>query len=172
MIRLAQQADIAGILAVWNFYVRETTVTFASVPKTAAGVAALMAERRQQGFEIWVAEAEGRVQGFASYAQFRGGEGYARTMEHSVMLSPGAQGKGLGRGLMAAVAAHAFARGGHTLYAGVSAENAAGQAFHAAIGFAPVAVLAQAGWKFERWIDLVLMQKKLQRPLTLHCSLR
>ena len=164
MIRQAQQADIAGILAVWNFYVRETTVTFASVPKTAAGVAALMAERRQQGFEIWVAEAAGQVQGFASYAQFRGGEGYARTMEHSVMLRQGAQGKGLGRGLMAAVEAHAFARGGQTLYAGVSAENGAGRAFHAAIGFAQVAVLAQAGWKFERWIDLVLMQKKLRRP--------
>lgn len=164
MIRPALATDIPGILAVWNFYVHNTTVTFASAPKTATGVAALMAERRELGFDFWVAEAEGQVLGFASYAQFRGGDGYARTMEHSVMLRDGVQGRGLGRGLMAALEAHALTRGGHTIYAGVSAENLAGQAFHGAIGFVTVAILAEAGWKFGRWIDLVLMQKKLLPP--------
>ena len=161
MIRAADGADIPGILAIWNLFVRGTTMTFATGEKTAGGVAALIAERRGQGFEFWVAEAEGQVLGFASYAQFRGGDGYARTLEHSVMLGPAAQGRGIGRAVMAVVEAHAFARGGHTIYAGVSAENAGGRAFHAALGYAEVAVLAEAGWKFGRWIDLVLMQKKL-----------
>jgi phosphinothricin acetyltransferase len=49
----------------------------------------------------------------------------------------------------------------HSLWAGVSAENPAGRAFHNAIGFTEVATLSEVGFKFGRWIDLVLMQKKL-----------
>ena len=162
MIRPISGADIAQVLAIWNPFVRDTTVTFAATEKTADSVAALVAERRAAGYEFWVAEQGGRVLGFASYAQFRGGDGYARTMEHSILLRAAARGRGLGRALMATVEAHAQERGGHTIYAGISGENAEGRAFHAAIGYREVAALAEAGWKFGRWIDLVLMQKKLK----------
>ena len=87
--------------------------------------------------------------------------GYRRTLEHTIILGPGARGRGLGRGLMAAIEEQARAGGGHTIYAGVSAANPGGRAFHAAIGYVELAVLPEAGFKFGRWIDLVLMRKIL-----------
>lgn len=49
----------------------------------------------------------------------------------------------------------------HSLWAGISGENPSGRDFHAAIGFVEVATLSEVGFKFDRWIDLVLMQKRL-----------
>jgi phosphinothricin acetyltransferase len=108
-----------------------------------------------------VAEASGRIVGFATYAQFRGGVGYARTMEHTILLSPEAQGTGLGRALLTAIENHARTRGVTSLFAGVSAENPAGRAFHTRMGYTEVAILQRVGFKFGRAMDLVLMQKFL-----------
>lgn len=160
MIRPAADADHAAILRIWNRVIRETTIIFAAQERDETGLAALIAERRAAGFEFLVAEAGG-IAGFASYAQFRGGDGYRTAMEHTVMLAPEARGRGIGRALMAAVEAHARARGAHTLHAGVSGENAAGIRFHERIGFRTVAVVPEVGRKFDRFLDLVLMQKML-----------
>ncbi|KPP85015.1 MAG: phosphinothricin acetyltransferase Pat [Rhodobacteraceae bacterium HLUCCA08] len=157
MIRPAVAGDAGAIAALWNPYIRDSAVTFNSIQKTPEEVAALIAARPV----FLIAEADGALAGFASYDQFRGGIGYARTMEHTILLAPGLAGRGLGRALMAALEDHARAAQVHTLWAGVSAENPAGVAFHARIGFERVAVLAQVGWKFGRWIDLVLMRKGL-----------
>ena len=160
-IRPARRADFAAILAIWNPVIRDTAVTFSSEEKTADGLAAMIADRRAAGREFLVAEADGQVAGFATYAQFRAGNGYAHAMEHTIILAPGAQGRGLGRALIAAVEDHARAGGAHTLFAGVSGENAAGIAFHDRVGFRTVARIPEAGRKFGRWLDLVLMMKFL-----------
>ena len=162
LVRPARPADAPAILGFWNPIVRETTVTFASDEKTEAGLLATFAERRAGGHEFFVAEdAAGRVIGLATYAQFRGGNGYARAMEHTIILAPEARGRGAGRALMAAVEDHARARGAHSMIAAVSAENAAGIAFHAAVGYPEVARIPEVGFKFGRWLDLVIMQKML-----------
>ena len=82
-------------------------------------------------------------------------------MEHSVILAPEGRGRGLGRALMAAIEAHAAGQGAHSMFAGVSAANPDGRAFHARIGYRELAVLPEVGFKFGRWLDLVLMQKML-----------
>ncbi|MCZ8333131.1 MAG: GNAT family N-acetyltransferase [Rhodobacteraceae bacterium] len=161
MIRDATPADAAAIAAIWNPVISDTAITFNSVEKSMADIAAMIRARQADGHGFLVAEAEGNILGFATYAQFRGGVGYARTMEHTILLSPAAQGRGLGRALMTAVEDHARARGALSLFAGVSAENPAGRAFHAAMGFAEVAILQRVGYKFGRTMDLVLMQKFL-----------
>jgi phosphinothricin acetyltransferase len=62
---------------------------------------------------------------------------------------------------MEALCDHATAAGKHSMFAGCSAENAGAVAFHARMGFAEVARLPEVGFKFGRWIDLVLLQKRL-----------
>ncbi|MDP1668517.1 GNAT family N-acetyltransferase [Phaeovulum sp.] len=161
MIRPADPRDLAPIMAFWNPMIRETTVTFSSEQKTEAGLAEMIASRRAAGAEFLVAEAGGQVLGLATYAQFRGGNGYAHAMEHTIILAPAAQGRGLGRALMLALEGHARAAGCHVLVAGVSGENTAGIGFHAAIGFVETGRMPQVGRKFGRWLDLVLMQKTL-----------
>lgn len=161
MIRDATTADAPGIAAIWNRIIRDTTVTFNAVEKTPADIATLIADRQAAGHAFLVVERAGDVAGFATYAQFRGGVGYARTMEHTILLAPTAQGGGLGRALMTAIEDHARRAGAISLFAGVSAENPAGRAFHAHLGFAEVAILQRVGFKFDRTMDLVLMQKFL-----------
>lgn len=161
MIRRATEGDAAAVAALWNGLIRDTTVTFTRTEKTLAEVADLIAARARDGFAFLVAEVEGEVAGFASYAQFRGGDGYDRCMEHSIHLVHSARGRGLGRALMQAIEDHARARGVHSMIAGVSGENAAGIAFHAALGYRTIATVPEAGHKFGRWLDLVLMQKIL-----------
>lgn len=157
MIRPAVPDDAPAIAEIWNRIIRETIITFTTAEKDADTLAASIAE----GMACHVAVEAGRILGFVIAFQFRGGPGYAHTYEHSIHLLPEAQGRGFGRALMVAVEADLKARGVHSLFAGVSGENAAGVTFHAALGYREVARLPEVGWKFGRWHDLVLMQKML-----------
>ncbi len=155
MIRAATPSDAAQIAAIWNHAIRETTITFNPVEKTQDEVAGLIA----QDCLVW--DDGGHIMGFARYFPFRGGEGYRFTVEHTIMLHRQSHGQGGGRRLMAALCIHAKTAGKHTMFAGCSAENPGAVAFHARLGFQEVATLREVGFKFGRWIDLVLMQKTL-----------
>ncbi len=156
MIRLAQPGDAPAIATIWNGIIRDTAATFTTAERSPAGIVGLIA--RQPTF---VAAPEARVLGFATYFQFRGGPGYAHTMEHTVHLDHTARGHGLGRALMGALETHAHDAGVHSLFAAISGENADGIAFHTRLGYRETARLGEVGWKFGRWHDLVLMQKFL-----------
>ena len=158
IIRTAAARDAAPIAALWNPWIETTAITFSTALKTSEGLAADIAAR---GDAFLVAEADGALLGFATFFPFRGGPGYARTKEHTVILAPEARGRGVGRAPMTALEEVARRQRVHSLFAGVSAENPAGVAFHAAIGFTEAARLPQVGHKFGRWMGLVLMQKFL-----------
>ena len=161
MIRPATADDAPALTALWNPWITGTAVTFNPTPKTPGDLAAMIAARRAAGHEFLLAQDEGRLLGFATYAQFRSGAGYARSMEHTVILAPEARGRGTGRALMQALEDHARAAGAHQMIAGVSGENPEGRAFHDRLGYRLVATVPQAGYKFGRFMDLWLMQKFL-----------
>ncbi len=158
MIRQARAEDASQIASVANHIIRDTLITFTTDEKTPETWQDMIQER---GARLLVAEVEGRVAGFATYGAFRNGPGYRHSAEHSIMLAPAAQGRGLGRGLMTRLEAVARADGIHVLVAGVSGANPRGVAFHAALGFQEVGRMPQVGRKWDQWLDLVLMQKIL-----------
>ena len=161
VIRDARPEDAEAIAAVWNPVIRNTAATFNKVERSAQDVRGMMEARAAQGHPWLVAETEGGVVGFATYAQFREGVGYAHTMEHTIILGDGAIGEGLGPKLMERLVEEARARGAHSLIAAVTAENEAGVAFHEKMGFREVGRIPEAGLKFERWMALVLLQRML-----------
>lgn len=160
-IRPAHPSDSRVIAEIWNDMIENTPNTFTTTLKTPDGIAADITARQAAGLGFFVVCDDMGVAGFATYFQFRGGPGYARTMEHSIVLEPRVHGTGAGRALMAHLCDHARDGGVHSMWAGVSGENPAGVAFHDRIGFQHIATLPQVGYKFGRWMDLVLMQKML-----------
>lgn len=160
-IRPAEAGDAKALAGIVNHYIRETTVSFTEDEKTVLEMALAVKTRDEAGHGFLVAEGDGDLLGYATYGPYRNGSGYRETLEHTVLLRPGAEGNGVGRALMEALEDHARAGGVHSLIGGISTENAGGIAFHRRIGFAEVGRVAQAGLKFERRIDLVLMQKLL-----------
>ncbi len=157
ILRDATSADAGAIAAIWNREIRDGVSTFNTVEKELGALKAAIASDAV----YVVAEEDGEVVGFATFGPFRGGPGYVHTMEHTIYLDVAARGKGVGRKLMAALEVAAKGRGVHVLVAGVGGENSAGIAFHKAMGFAEVGRMPEVGRKFERWMDLVLLQKRL-----------
>jgi L-amino acid N-acyltransferase YncA len=161
MIRPARAADAPAIATLLNHWIEKTAVTFNPVPKAPGEIVEMILAKSADGHAFLVAEDNGQILGQASYGQFRGGQGYRTCMEHSISLLPGTHGKGLGRALMTAIEDHARSAGAHQMIAGVSGENPEGQAFHARMGYRHIATIPEAGFKFGRYMDLVLMQKFL-----------
>ncbi|WP_232831489.1 GNAT family N-acetyltransferase [Pseudogemmobacter bohemicus] len=158
----AELADGADIAALWAPWVRDTAITFAPEPRSAAEVAALIRDRQAAGQGFFVARAPaGGLLGFATYSQFRAGAGYARSMEHTVILAPEARGLGVGRALMQAVESHARSAGAHIMVAAVSGENPGARAFHETLGYTLAGTIPGAGFKFGRYLDLLLFSKEL-----------
>ena len=155
MIRPATPQDAPQLAAIWNPVIRHSTAIFSSEERSEEEIARLAAQ------DFWVWDEGGRILGFVRIFPFRAGNGYAHTAEHTIMLAPEAQGKGIGRRLIDHAVEQARAQGKHTLWAAVTGENEAGVAFHRACGFEVHGRLPEVGRKFDRWHDVVLMGRRL-----------
>lgn len=160
-VRPARPEDIPALIRIMAPVIASSTASFSDTERSEDDWVALIASRRRDGRELFVAEEAGAVIGYATYDQFRANSGYRHTMEHSVYIDDAARGRGTGRALMQAVEAHARAAGHHAMFGAIDAENAASIAFHERLGYTQAARLPQVGHKFGRWLDLVLMQKFL-----------
>lgn len=156
-VRKAVQGDAEGIAALWNAHIRTGTVTFTSDEKSLEDIQRMIASRSA----FVVAERDGEFAGFATYGRFRPGPGYAGTAEVTVFVADKAQGQGTGRALAEALEHSARADGLHVLVAGISGENPAAQAFFGSLGYVRTGLMPEVGRKFGRWLDLVLMQKRI-----------
>ncbi|ODA67733.1 N-acyltransferase YncA [Methyloligella halotolerans] len=161
IIRDATERDIASILVILNDAIETTTASWDHEKSTPERCTAWYEARRAKGFPVLVAEEEGNVIGFASFDIFRPFQGFLHTAEHSIYVARDARRQGAGRALIAELAARARALDMHVLVAGIEANNAASIALHQQAGFEAVGRLPQVGRKFNRWLDLVFMQKAL-----------
>ena len=163
IVRQAIDQDAFDICDIHNDVIRNTDATFTTQTRSPDDVLAQIHER---GPAFLVAEKSilSGVIGFATYGRFRDGPGYAATKELTIMLAPSIRGVGLGKKLMAHLEASAPADGLHVLIAGISGSNSDAIAFHRKLGFLETARMPEVGRKFDRWLDLILMQKTLTPP--------
>jgi phosphinothricin acetyltransferase len=160
-VRDATEYDLPAILAIINEATLNTTAVWGIAPTTLQARRAWWQDRIQAGFPVLVAAEGDAVLGFASYGAFRPWEGYKFTVEHSVYVDAAARGKGVGRVLLTALIAHATGKGLHVMVAGIDASNAVSIRLHETLGFTSAGTLRQVGRKFDRWLDLLFMQRML-----------
>ncbi len=162
MIRAARPGDADAIAAIYAPAVTTGTATFELVPPDAAEMAARMARVAAQNAPWLVAEDAGTITGYAYASPFRDRPAYARTCETSVYVAPGQHRRGVGKQLLAALTAAARAAGYAEMIAVIGdSGNEASIGLHSTAGFTEAGRLRNVGWKFERWLDVVYMQKSL-----------
>ncbi|MEM6578623.1 MAG: N-acetyltransferase family protein [Pseudomonadota bacterium] len=160
-LRDATAADAPAIADLLNGFIRETTISFSTRERTPDEIVQDIASRQQAGLPWIVLQGRQGLAGYATAAPFRRGEGYAKTLEHSLFVAPDLQRKGAGRALFDELETRLEAQGAMSMVAGISAENAPALRFHRQVGFSEVGRVERAGMKFGRAIDLLLMQKHL-----------
>jgi L-amino acid N-acyltransferase len=158
----ARDADAEAIAAIYNHVVVTSTAVFNDDPVPVADRLEWMRERRREGFPVLVArDDDGRVVAFASYGHFRAWPGYRSTVEHSVHVAEDFRRRGIGRALVLALIERARMAGKHVVIAGLDAENLGSRRLHEQLGFREVARMPEVARKFDRWVDLVLLQLTL-----------
>jgi L-amino acid N-acyltransferase YncA len=166
LIRPSRDADLPEITAIYGHHVLHGTGTFEIDPPTLADMTTRRADVLSKGLPYLVAEqTEGgttRVVGFAYCTWFKPRPAYRFSAEDSVYVAPNLQAKGVGRALLAELAAKAESIGVRKLIAVIGdSANAGSIGVHRAIGFSHVGILKACGWKFDRWLDVVMMEKSL-----------
>lgn len=162
IVRPATPADADALAAIYGDAVVHGFGTFEEVPPSPADMEARRRTVADQGLPYLVAEADGRVLGFAYAAPFRPRAAYRYTLEDSVYVAPDAAGKGVGRTVLAAVIKACEALGVRQLMAVIGdSGNAASIGLHRALGFEQTGVGRSVGFKHGRWVDIVHMQKAL-----------
>jgi L-amino acid N-acyltransferase YncA len=161
-IRPSRDDDLSAITAIYAHHVLHGTGTFETTPPTESEMAGRRADVLSKGLPWLVADDSGKVVGFAYCQWFKPRPAYRFSAEDSIYLHPDAAGKGLGRALLAQLADTAQQAGIRKLMAVIGDSNNAGSVgVHRALGFTPVGTLKSCGWKFGKWLDIVLMEKSL-----------
>ena len=161
-IRAATPADALAIAAIYDEAVRTGTASFEIEPPGPQEMARRIAAVLAQGYPYLVAEGEAGFLGYAYVNAFRPRPAYGRTVEDSIYVAPSAQGRGVGRALLARLMDRCEENGYRQMVAVIGdSANLGSIALHRACGFVDAGLLKSTGLKFGRWIDTVLMQRAL-----------
>ena len=164
-VRDAVDADVAEMTAIYNSLIETTTIEWTDQLHTVEARLEWQHQQAAAGFPVLVAVSEeGSVVGWTSYGDFRDTDrwpGYLPTVEHSIHIHVDWWGRGVGRALMEELVQRARAAGKHVMVAGIDGENVESIRFHERLGFELVGRLPEIGRKHGRWLDLVLMQRRL-----------
>jgi L-amino acid N-acyltransferase YncA len=162
LIRDSTSADLSAIADIYGWNVQNGTGTFELEPPGADEMARRRDDVLAKGLPWLVAQVDGAVLGYAYAAQFRPRMAYRFALEDSIYLAPAAQRQGVGRLLLAELLARCEARGARQMFAVIGdSQNTGSIAVHRRCGFTDVGVMRSAGWKFDRWLDVVIMQRAL-----------
>ena len=161
-IRPSRDDDIDAITLIYAHHVLHGTGTFEVDPPSVQDMRARRAEVLARGLPWLVAESDNQVSGFAYCNWFKPRPASRFSAEDSIYLAPHANGQGLGRALLAELTTQAERAGVRKLIAVIGdSRNTGSIGVHRALGFQHVGVLASCGWKFDRWLDVVLMERSL-----------
>lgn len=163
-LRDARASDIPYILAIYNHYVTNSTVTFDEQAITLREFRAKFQHQAKLGMPYLVATSDGgNILGYASVAPWKPKAAYRYTGESSIYLGPAATGKGLGRALLAELIERSKAAGLKELIAVIADQGAeASIALHESFGFREIGRMGRVGYKFDRWLGTILLQKSLR----------
>jgi len=160
-IRPATSADAARIVAIYNRYIIDTTISFEEQPVQEAEMAGRIRDVVDAGLPWLVALHEGELVGYAYATTWRARPAYRFSVESTVYLADGASGRGWGALLYGRLIDRLRAAGVRTVIAGIAQPNARSVALHERLGFRKVAHFADVGYKFERWVDVGYWQLSL-----------
>jgi L-amino acid N-acyltransferase len=158
LLRLATPDDAAAIRDLYNVEVETSTATFDLVVRSLDEQRAWLAAR-SGAFSAVVAVEGTEVIGFASLSPYKERAAYRTTVEDSIYIRRDHQGRGVGRTLLTHMVDVAAASGFHTVMARIEASGTASRALHGACGFELVGVEREVGRKFNRWLDVAVMQR-------------
>jgi L-amino acid N-acyltransferase YncA len=161
LVREARDEDMLTMLEIYNDAVRTTTAVWNETARAEQEQHEWMQSKRSQSLPVLVAVQQGELLGFCTYGPFRAWHGYRFTVENSIYVHRDHRRRGVARELLNALITQARAQKLHTMVAGIEAENQASIQLHESVGFMKAAHLHEVGYKFNRWLDLVLMELRL-----------
>jgi L-amino acid N-acyltransferase YncA len=162
VVRPSTAADVDAITRIYAWNVLNGSGTFEIEPPDRLEIERRRADVLAKGLPWLVLESAGTVAGYAYAGPFRPRPAYRFCLEDSVYLAPESAGRGFGRLLLAELLARCEAAGARQMLAVIGdSANAASIGLHRALGFVPAGTIRSAGWKFDRWLDVVIMQKTL-----------
>jgi phosphinothricin acetyltransferase len=161
-VRSAADADLPAVQAIYAHHVLHGSASFETVPPDLAEMARRHAEITGRGMPYLVAEVGGEILGYAYAGPYRPRAAYRFTLEDSVYVAEGAAGRGVGRRLLDRLIADATALGYRQMLAVIGDSGNLGSiVLHQRAGFTHLGTLQSVGFKFGRWLDVVLMQRAL-----------
>jgi phosphinothricin acetyltransferase len=161
-IRPATSADLPAITRIYAHAVNQGTASFELDAPNEAEMARRMRALIEGGFPYLAAEAAGGLLGYAYAGPYRTRPAYRFTVEDSVYVDPGAQRRGVGRALLDRLIVESEHRGFRLMIAVIGdSDQKPSIELHRAAGFDMAGTLCNVGYKFDRWLDTVLMQRAL-----------
>ena len=162
-LRIATMDDIPAIQNIYAHHVLHGTGTFETEPPNVGVMQDRFSEITRSGYPYLVAETDEGVIGFGYLGPFRTRPAYRHTVEDSIYLHPDKRGQGVGSKLLVALINEAKQKGFTQMIALIGdSANRASVALHARCGFESTGTMRQVGFKFDRWLDVVIMQRSLQ----------
>jgi len=160
LIRLARVADLQRINDIYNHYVLNSECTYQEEPSSYQERATWFAAHGS-AYPVTVAEQDGAIVAWGSISRFHPRSAYSRTVENSVYVQSDMHRQGIGSAMLIDLLVRAKALGHHTVLALIDTKQTGSIALHKRYGFEQAAHLKEVGFKFNRWLDVVYLQKML-----------